>query len=212
MNWTKALTDEARRNCFVRTDDLAKEYGLGEPIVRNALRRYESQALVERIAPKIYINHFNQQFSPRDLASVLRRRSYISLESVLVDRGITSQNPSSLLCVTPDYPQMFKSKSVTIVYRRISADLYWGYEEKSTRYNKYLIAEPEKALLDWIYLNRQEGLPTALDELHLEFLSLPKLRQYALRFPGTVNHVVKELLLETAFPSKGRESQRGIHV
>ena len=212
MNWTKALTDQARRNCFVRTDDLAKKYGLGEPVIRNALRRYESQGLVERIAPKIYINHFNQQFSPRDLANVLRRRSYISLESALVDRGITSQNPSSLLCVTPDYPQTFESKSVTIVYRRISADLYWGYEEKSTRYNKYFIAEPEKALLDWIYLNRQEGLPTALDELHLEFLSLPKLREYALRFPGTVNHVVKELLLETAFPSKGRESQRGIHV
>lgn len=212
MNWTKALTDQARRNCFVRTDDLAKKYSLGEPVIRNALRRYESQGLVERIAPKIYINHLNQQFSPRDLANVLRRRSYISLESALVDRGITSQNPSSLLCVTPDYPQTFESESVTIVYRRISPDLYWGYEEKSTRYNKYFIAEPEKALLDWIYLNRQEGLPTALDELHLEFLSLPKLREYALRFPGTVNHVVKDLLLESAFPSKGRESQRRAHV
>jgi predicted transcriptional regulator of viral defense system len=212
MNWTKALTDQARRNCFVRTDDLAKKYGLGEPVIRNALRRYESQGLVERIAPKTYINHFNQQFSPRDLANVLRRRSYISMESALVDHGITSQNPSSLLCVTPDYPQTFESKSVTIVYRRISADLYWGYEEKSTRYNKYFIAEPEKALLDWIYLNRQEGLPTALDELHLEFLSLPKLREYALRFPGTVNQVVKDLLLESAFPSKGRESQRRAHV
>jgi len=212
MNWTKALTDQARQNCFVRTDDLAKKYGLGEPVIRNALRRYESQGLIERIASKIYINHFNQQFSPRDLASALRRRSYISLESALVDRGITSQNPSSLLCVTPDYPRVFESKSVTIVYRRISADLYWGYEEQSTRYNKYFIAEPEKALLDWIYLNRQEGLPTALDELHLEFLSLPKLREYALRFPGTVNHVVKDLLLESAFPSKGRESQRRVNV
>jgi len=212
MNWTKALTDQARRNCFVRTDDLAKKYGLGEPVIRNALRRYESQGLIERIASKIYINHFNQQFSPRDLTNVLRRRSYISLESALVDRGITSQNPSSLLCVTPDYPQAFESKSVTIVYRRISADLYWGYEEKSTRYNKYFIAEPEKALLDWIYLNRREGLPTALDELHLEFLSLPKLREYALRFPGTVNHVVKDLLLESAFPSKGRESQHRVNV
>jgi len=57
------------------------------------------------------------------------------------------------------------------VYRKISSELYWGYEEKATRYNKYLIAEPEKALLDWIYLNRQEGLPTPLDELQLQFLT-----------------------------------------
>ncbi len=208
MNWTKVLTEEARRNCYVRTDDLAKKHALSERVVRNALRRYESQILVEHIAPKIYINRFNQQFSPRDLTNVLRRQSYISLESALVERGVISQNPSSLLCVTLDYPQSFQSKSVSIVYRRISPDLYWGFEEKATRYNKYLIAEPEKALLDWIYLTRQEGLPTPLDELHLEFLSAPKLRDYALRFPRTVNNVVKDLLLDKAFPPPSRQEQR----
>jgi hypothetical protein len=89
---------------------------------------------------------------------------------------------------------------VSVAYRKISPDLYWGYEEKATRYNKYFIAEPEKALLDWIYLSRQEGLPTPLDELHLQFLSAPKLRDYAVRFPRTVNNAIKDLLLETAFP------------
>ncbi|MGA7623817.1 MAG: hypothetical protein WB630_23595 [Candidatus Acidiferrales bacterium] len=202
MNWTQALTEEARRNCLVRTEALAKKYGPSEQVVRNALRRYEAQGLVERVSTKIYINHFNQHFSPRDLTNVLRRKSYISLESALVAAGIISQSPTSLLCVTPDYPQSFKTKSISIVYRKISPALYWGYEEKSTRYNEYLIADPEKALLDWIYLTRQEGLPTPLDELNLQFLSPPKLREYALRFPRTVNNVVTELLLDNAFPSK----------
>ncbi len=200
MNWTRALTEEARRNCFVRTDALAKKYQLSEQVVRNALRRYEAQGLVERVSTKIYINHFNQQFSPRDLTNVLRRQSYISLESALVERGVISQNPTSLLCVTPDYPRSFKTKSVSIVYRKISPTLYWGYEEKPTRYNKYLIAEPEKALLDWIYLTRQEGLPTPLDEINLQFLSALKLREYAQRFPRTVTNTVSDLLLEKAFP------------
>lgn len=208
MNWTQALTEEARRNCFVRTDSLAKKFALDERVVRNALRRYESKGLVERVAPKIYINHFNQQFSPRDLTNVLRRQSYISLESALVERGIISQNPSSLLCVTLERPQSFKSKSVSINYRRISPDLYWGFEEKTTRYNKYLIADAEKAVLDWIYLTRQEGLPTPLDEFQLQFLSAPKLRDYAARFPRTVNNVVKDLLLDKAFPSENAPSQR----
>src|SRR6202022_5206432 len=132
---------------------------LSERVARDALRRYEAQGLVERVSTKIYINHFNQQFSPRDLVNVLRPRSYISLESALVDKGITSQSPSVLTCVTPGYPRSFRTKSVSIVYRKVSPDLYWGYEQKATRYNKYLIAEPEKALLDWIYLIRQEGLP-----------------------------------------------------
>jgi predicted transcriptional regulator of viral defense system len=201
MNWTTILTDEARRNCILRSDKLARRHKLSEAVVRNALRRYETRGLVERISTKIYINHLNQQFSPRDLVNVLRPQSYISLESAMVDKGITSQSPSVLTCVTPGYPQSFRTKSVSIVYRKISPDLYWGYQEKATRYNRYLIAEPEKALLDWIYLSRQEGLPTPLDELHLQFLAPAKLREYAQRFPRTVNEAIKDLLLETAFPS-----------
>ena len=94
------------------------------------------------------------------------------------------------------------------MYRKISPELYWGYEEKATRYNKYLIAEPEKALLDWNYLNRQEGLPTPLDELHLQFLNSAKLRNYALRFPHTVSETIKNLLVETAYPSQNSDDRR----
>ena len=56
---------------------------------------------------------------------------------------------------------------MTVSYRKISKDLYWGFERRRTRYNSYQIALPEKALLDWIYLSRQEGLPTPLDEINL---------------------------------------------
>jgi predicted transcriptional regulator of viral defense system len=214
MNWTTILTEEARRNCILRSDELARRHRLSEAVVGNALRRYEARGLVERVSTKIYINHLNQQFSPRDLVNVLRPDSYISLESAMVDKGVTSQSPSVLTCVTPGYPQSFRTKSVGIVYRKISSDLYWGYEEKATRYNKYLIAEPEKALLDWVYLNRQEGLPTPFDELQLQFLTPAKLRRYAERFPRTVRDVIKNVLVEKAFPSEGtdkipRNSGRG---
>jgi predicted transcriptional regulator of viral defense system len=207
MNWTTILTAEARNNCIVRTDHLARKHKLSERVVRDALRRYETKGLVERVSTKIYINHFNQQFSPRDLVNVLRPRSYISLESALVERGIITQSPSILTCVTPGYPQSFRSKSVSIVYRKISSELYWGYEVKATRYNKYLIAEPEKALVDWIYLNRQEGLPTPVDELQLQFLTPAKLRDYALRFPRTVSETVKDFLVEAAFPSQNPDDR-----
>lgn len=200
MNWTTILTEEARRNCILRSDELARRYKLSKAAVRNALRRHEGRGLVERVSTRIYINHLNQQFAPRDLVNVLRPESYVSLESVMVETGITSQSPSVLTCVTPGYPQSFRTKSVGIVYRKISSDLYWGYEQKATRYNNYLIAEPEKALLDWIYLTRQEGLPTPLDELQLQFLSAAKLRKYSERFPRTVQSSIKDLLLEKAFP------------
>ena len=209
MNWTEVLANEARKNSVLKTDTLVRKYRLSEPAVRNTLRRYESKGLVERISTKTYINHFNQHFSPRDLVNTLRPRSYISLESALVDRGVISQNPTALTCVAPGYRQTFQGKSILIIYRKISPELYWGFEEKATRYNSYLIAEPEKALLDWIYLTRQEGFPTPLDEINLQFLKPGKLRAYAERFPKTVNETIKDLLLEKAFPSDER-SELGV--
>jgi hypothetical protein len=196
MNWTTILADESRRNSILRLDELARRYNIQEIVARNALRRYGARGLVEHVSSKIYINKLNQQFSARELVNVLRPDSYISLESALVDRGITSQSPAVLTCVTLGYPKIFRSRSVTIVYRKISKELFWGFEQKRTLYNSYRIAEPEKALLDWIYLSRQEGLPTPLDEINVQFLDLPKLRSYAKRFPRTVDEVVKELLLD----------------
>ena len=195
MNWTTILTEEARENCILRTDELARKRQVSVPIVRNALRRYELRGLVERVSTKIYINHLNQQFSPWDLVNILRPESYISLESALVEKGVITQSPSVLTCVTPGYPQSFRSRSVNITYRKISTDLYWGTEGRATRYNKYRIAEPEKALLDWIYLSRQEGLPTPCDELQLQLLDREKLLRYAERFPRTVRDIAKEILV-----------------
>lgn len=202
MNWTTILTTEARSNCVLRLEELSHKYKRSEPVIRNSLRRYEQKGLVERVSAKLYINHLNQHFSPQDLVNNIRPKSYISLESALVEKGIINQSPSALTCVGPTHSQSYHSKSANIVYRKISSDLYWGYEEKATRYNKYLIAEPEKALLDWIYLNRQEGLPTPLDEFQLSFLSIPKLRKYVDGFPRTVQDTVKDLLIERAFPSE----------
>jgi len=196
MNWTTILADESRTNSILRLDDLAHRYNIREIVARNALRRHEARGLVEHISNKVYINKLNQQFSVRELVNVLRPDSYISLESALVDRGIISQSPAVLTCVTSAYPKTFSSPSVTIVYRKISHELFWGFEQQKTRYNSYCIAEPEKALLDWIYLSRQEGLTTPLDEINVQFLNISKLRSYAKNFPHTVEEVVKEFLLE----------------
>lgn len=193
MNWTNILAEESRKNSLLHLDELARRYNIPEIIARNALHRYEARGLVEHIFPRVYVNRLNQNFSPRDLVNVLRPESYISLESALVDRGVISQSPAVLTCVTTDSPRAFRSKSVAIVYRKISRELYWGFEKKNTRYNSYLVAEPEKALLDWIYLSRQEGLPTPLDEINLSFLDNKKLLAYAKKFPRTVEQVIEQL-------------------
>jgi hypothetical protein len=192
MDWVRLITDRARISGILRVDELARELNTSEVAVGNALRRQEKRGLVEHLGKKIFINRLVPDFSGRELINTLRPESYLSLETVLRDSGISTQSPTLLTCVTPGRPGDFRAKSVSISFRRISKNLFWGFREKQTRYGKYNIAEPEKALLDWVYLRRQEGSTINTDEWDLKRLDRGKLLQYAARFPTPVKHQIIE--------------------
>ena len=193
MDWAATLRKESLRSSILRSDELARRYDIAEAVVGNALRRQERRGLVEHISRRVYVNKLAHDFSARELVSVLRPNAYISLESALAEWGISTQSPSGLTCVTTGFPRKFQSASVNIIYRHISESLYWGFEEKRTRYGTYKIAEPEKALLDWVYLQRQEGLPVALDELSLNAIDRKKLRKYAAKYPNSVQQTLRDV-------------------
>ncbi len=192
MDWAATLRKESLRSSILRSDELARRYGIAEAAVGNALRRQERRGLVEHVSRRIYVNKLAHDFSPRELVGILRPNAYVSLESALAEWGISTQSPSALTCVTTGFPRKFHSASVRIVYRHISENLFWGFEEKRTRHGSYKIAAPEKALLDWIYLKRQEGLPVALDELSLNPVDRKKLEKYALKYPDSVQRTLHE--------------------
>lgn len=192
LDWAKTLRKEGSRSAILRSDELARKYGIAEAVVGNALRRQERRGLVEHVSRRLYVNKLAHEFSPRELVGILRPDAYISLESALAEWGISTQSPSALTCVTTGFPREFRRPSVQIVYRHIAKKLHWGFETKRTRHGSYRIAEPEKALLDWIYLQRQEGLPVAFDELSLNVIDKKKLRQYALKYPNSVQQTLQE--------------------
>jgi hypothetical protein len=91
----------------------------GHTGARNALRRQEERGLVEHLGKKIFINRLVPDFSGRELINTLRPESYLSLETVLRDSGISTQSPTVLTCVTPGRPGEFRAKSVSISFRRV---------------------------------------------------------------------------------------------
>ena len=192
MDWVKLITDRARLSGVLRIDELAREFNVSEVVVGNALRRQEERGLVEHLGKKIFINRLVPDFSGRELINILRPEAYLALETVLRDSGVSTQSPTVLTCVTPGRTGEFRAKSVSINFRRLSKNLFWGFQEKRTRYGKYNIADPEKALLDWVYLRRQEGSDIHTDELDLQRLDRGKLLQYAARFPIPVRQQIVE--------------------
>ena len=117
---------------------------------------------------------------------------YISFESVLARHGILSQSPLVLTCATPRKPRRLKTLSGEIVFRHLAHKLFWGFREEKG----VLWAEPEKALLDWMYWNSQvSGEMPALDELSLEELDRKKLDLWRQRYPRTVqNKITKSII------------------
>jgi hypothetical protein len=192
MDWVKLIADRARTGGFLRVDDLAQELNSSEVAVGNALRRQEDRGLVEHLGKKIFINRLAPDFSGRELINILRPEACLSLEAVLRDSGVSTQSPKVLTCVTPGRPGEFRAKSVSIIFRRLSKNLFWGFQEKRTRYGKYNVADPEKALLDWVYLRRQEGSIIHTDELDLQRLDRSKLLQYSAEFPIPVKQQIVE--------------------
>ena len=100
----------------------------------------------------------------------------------------------ALTCVTTGKPKEYRTQEFSITFRTISKRLFWGFVEKQTRYSKYAIAEPEKALLDWIYLCLQTGVTPSLDEIEFKFVDKQKLIKYAGKYPGTVRNVLTHSL------------------
>ena len=194
LDWAKVLTSESRLSDTVLVDTIAAKYELPIPSVSKALSRLADRGLLSRVAEGIYLNKLVRDSAPEDFIKLLRPNSYVSLESALSHWGLSTQSPVALTCVTTGKPKEHRAPEFTITFRTISKRLFWGFIEKQTRYSNYAIAEPEKALLDWIYLSLQAGLTPNLDEIEFKSIDKQKLVKYASKYPGTVRNTLMHSL------------------
>jgi predicted transcriptional regulator of viral defense system len=194
IDWINLLTSEARLTDVVLTGDIAARYKLPTGSVRKALARLTGRGLLSRVTDDVYANKLVQDIAATDFIRILRPNSYVSLESALNHWGLSTQSPLILTCVTTGVPKEYRTSEFSISFRTISKRLYWGFIEKQTRYLKYWIAEPEKALLDWIYLSLKIGARPTLDELDFKPVDKKKLIKYTEKYPDTVRTVLTRSL------------------
>lgn len=88
-----------------------------------------------------------------EVASFLYGPSYLSLETALAWYGFIPEMVYAYVSVTSRINRRFTNELGTFIYRHIKPQLFWGYAEIQTEYGHILIAEPEKALLDYLYMN-----------------------------------------------------------
>jgi predicted transcriptional regulator of viral defense system len=109
------------------------------------------------------------------LANVLYRPSYLSFESALARHGILSQIPYAMTFATTRRPKRMTIGGREAEFRQIKKALFFGYGLESG----LLVAEPEKALVDMLYMASLGRAAIRMDELAVERLSKKKIKLYA---------------------------------
>jgi predicted transcriptional regulator of viral defense system len=199
MDWVKVIADEARTSAIIRSDALAEKTGISIQSLGAILRRQQARGLVEHVARKLYVNKLAVGFDPRDLATTISSESYVSLESALNEWGVFSQSPFALTCVSKKQIRPIETSIAKITFRTIKKDLFWGFVERKTKYGEYKLAEPEKAILDWLYFRSKKRQPLDLDEFELQRVSRSRLLKYSESYPNILRQSIYPILLNHQF-------------
>lgn len=85
------------------------------------------------------------------IANKLYQPSYISLESALSHYGIIPEVVYTVTSVTAKPTREFKTPKAVFSYQRIKKGVFTGYSPVAIEGNVVLLAEPEKALADYLY-------------------------------------------------------------
>jgi len=150
-------------------------------VTRN-LRQLSSAGVVPEVCRGVWWNPFGPPPpNPFALHAVIALDSYVSLLSGMWWHGVISQRPYVVTCVRW-VGKSFACENEFGRYEfvRIPSRLVFGYYDVPDHF--FRIAEPEKALLDYLFVARFiKKVKPRLVELDLEDLDAEKLRRYARR-------------------------------
>ena len=199
----------------VITGSLLNSLEEDERVLRNQLSRWTKQGLLVQLKRGLYLlnrNDRSREPSRFFLANQMLFPSYISLESALAFYHIIPEGVYQTTSVTSGKPAQFATPEGTFVFRHVKQSLFFGFDSiRDERGFEVLMAEPEKALLDFFYLNLAQFSPNdgkVFTESYRfsaeENLKPQRLAEYAARFASTKLQRVAELFIKTHLSRKKR--------
>lgn len=138
---------------FFGYQDISNALGITYASARVVAHRYVKKGVVIRIKPNLFVlaekwNNFSaaEKFQT---ANLLQVPSYISLTTALEYYEITTQIQRNYIeCIAIRRTSSKRINGLTIHFSKVSEKLYFGFEKRNNVY----IAQPEKALIDSVYL------------------------------------------------------------
>jgi len=169
--------------------------------LKNALSRWTSRGMLARLKKGVYeFSEPGADVNTPDLyvANRLYEPSYISLETALSFYGLIPDVAAQVTSVTTKPTRTFKNKYGLFLYRSFQKDAFIGYGVMKYEGSKILIADREKALIDFLYYNFRHADEPDFDEMRLDTsvlkkLNRTKLKRYAGLFSKKTRGILKDL-------------------
>ena len=148
--------------------------GKNDPkIVRLQLTRWVKSGRIYQLRRGLYTlapPYQKTQPHPFLVANRLRRASYVSMQSALAFYGLIPETVHVVVSATTGRPERLTTPLGIFEFRHIKPDLLFGYQMVDLGGQKALLASPEKALLDLVYLQQGGASKEYLQELRLQNL------------------------------------------
>ena len=157
-------------------------------IVRLQLSRWVNSGRIYQLRRGLYaIAPPYQKTIPHPflVANRLQRSSYVSLQSALSFHGLIPDIVNITTSVSGGRPEIVETPVGIFEYRHIKPVLLFGYRMQDLGGQEALVASPEKALLDLVYLTPGGETPAFLQGLrlqNLDHLNLNNLKTTAMAF------------------------------
>ena len=139
-------------------------------LCRETVYRWRAAGMVQMIAPGYYIPS-GSILGEQDLFAVanrIYRPSFVSLESALSYHGLIPETAFSVTSVSTRKTRAVLSPVGGFIYRTVKPGYWFGYTVVQGPRHPFLMALPERALLDLLYLRKDLFTPDSLRELRLD--------------------------------------------
>ena len=105
---------------------------------------------------------------PFVVANALRTASYVSLQSALAYYGMIPEHTPVTTSITTGRPESLSNPMGRFVFQHVKKPLFSGFAEREIEPGqRALMATPEKALVDLLYLTPGSDTPAYLEELRV---------------------------------------------
>jgi len=187
------------RNLYEKLLSVNKRYLTSREIGRLLEMKPKSRSVTltrlvkRRVLRRLRRNLYEVAFKPSDIleaANAVYQPSYLSFTYCLGKLGILNQIAYEIEFATPRKTKRVELRNRRVIFRQIAKKLFFGYTLK----DNIFIAQPEKALLDTLYL-KSKGLASLNEaELNLKGLSPEKFLAMSKKFPPDLQKQTKRIV------------------